>query len=242
MKFEYKDLDKEGLSILDTISAADKFNKWMYETIVFFCSGTILEIGSGTGNISQYFILNNKNIFLSDIRLKYRDILKSKFNLDDTRVFNIDVIHSDFCNSNSELLGKFDSIFCLNVIEHIKDDNLAIENIMKLLKVGGKLTVLVPAFQLLYNGIDTTLQHYKRYNKKTLIKLMSRHGSLIKIFYFNSIGILSWYISGKLLKNTTISKGKMSLFNFFVPVYKLVDKLLFQKIGLSVVCVIKKTI
>ena len=242
MKFEYKDLDSEGLSVLDVISSADKFNNWMYETIVPFCTGTVLEIGSGVGNISQHFIRDNKNIFLSDIRLNYRNIIRAKFGLDDTKVIDIDITHLDFSNKYREILGKFDSVFCLNVVEHLKDDNLSIENMIKLLKNGGQLTVLVPAHQCLYNKFDVNLEHYRRYNKKTILKLMSKHGSLIKVFYFNSIGILGWFVSGKLLKNNSIQKGEMKLYNYLVPFIKIFDRFTFNRIGLSVVCVIKKNI
>jgi 2-polyprenyl-3-methyl-5-hydroxy-6-metoxy-1,4-benzoquinol methylase len=240
MNFEYKEIDKEGLTVLAAISSADKFNRWMYETIAPFCSGSILEIGSGVGNISQYFILKGSPICLSDIRENYRDIIKEKFKLDDSRVIDIDIIHPDFGVVYKDLLAKFDSIFCLNVIEHIQDDSLAIENMMKLLKADGKLIVLVPAFQCLYNGIDSTLEHYRRYSKKALINVMAKHGLVIKSFYFNSVGILAWFIGGSILRNKTIQEGKMSLFNFFVPIYKLIDRLLLRKIGLSIVCVIQK--
>lgn len=242
MKFEYKEIDKEGLSVLDVISLANKFNNWMYETISPFCPGHILEIGSGVGNISQYFIEDNKDIILSDIRLNYRNIIKTKFNLDHTKVIDIDISPLDFANIYPELTGKFDSVFCLNVVEHIKDDNISIENMMKLLKKGGKLTVLVPAHQYLYNGFDVNLEHYRRYDKKSILKLMCKHGNLIKVFYFNSIGILGWFVSGKLLKNDTIQKGEMKLYNYLVPFIKFFDKLTFNRIGLSVVCVIEKTI
>jgi len=241
MDFDYKDIDSEGLSVLDAISVANKFNKWMYETIKPFVSGSILEIGSGVGNISQFFLHEQKHIYLSDIRNNYRVIIQNKFSLDDTRVINIDIVHPEFCNIYYEFIGKFDSIFCLNVIEHIEDDALAIKNMMMLLKNNGRLTVLVPAYKNLYNGIDISLEHYRRYNKTTLLKLMLNQGMLVKSFYFNAAGIIAWWISGKLLRNNTIHEGKMSLFNFFVPIFKLIDKLLFKKVGLSLVCVIQKS-
>lgn len=101
MQFEFKDLDEEGLSVLDIISSADKFNQWMYETIAPFCTGTILEIGSGIGNISQFFIKENKSFFMSDIRLNYRNYIKNKFELEDKRVFDIDISDLDFRNKHS---------------------------------------------------------------------------------------------------------------------------------------------
>ena len=240
MAFDFKEVDKEGLEILDVISKADKFNYWMYETITPYCQGTILEIGSGVGNLSQFFIKENKDIFLSDIRDNYGDILKSKFNLDGQRVLNIDIAELDFEKKYAELFEKFDSIFCLNVVEHIENDKLAVKNMMKLLKANGTLTVLVPAYQTLFNGFDVTLEHFRRYNRTTLTSLLSMHGVVQKSFYFNAVGILGWWASGRLFKNTTISEEEMKLYNILVPLIRIIDKMLFQKIGLSVICVLRK--
>lgn len=241
MEFKYKDIDQEGLEMLDVISTANRFNKWMYETISPFCTGNILEIGSGLGNISQYFIKDNRSIFLSDIQPNYRNFIKKTFNLDNEKVLDIDIADVDFNNNYPHLLGRFDSIFCLNVLEHIKDDHLAIKNMINLLKDNGRLTVLVPAHQILYNGIDTTLQHHKRYNKITFKELILKHETGAILFYFNAIGILAWFIGGKLFKNNTIPESEMKLYNYLVPFWKIIDMMTFSKIGLSLVCVIKKT-
>lgn len=240
MQFEYKEFDEIGVNILDVISGANKFNQWMFETIAPYNTGTILEIGSGIGNISQFFLKENRQIYMSDLRLNYREFIIKKFKVDDQRVLDVDIVHEKFTEKYSHLLGKFDSVFCLNVVEHIKDDNLSVSNMMKLLKEGGHLTVLVPAYQALYNGFDTRLEHYRRYNKKSLLKLMSKHGTLVNAFYFNSIGILGWFVSGKIFKNKTILKGEMKIYNYLVPFIKLIDRMLLRKVGLSVVCIIKK--
>ena len=240
MKFEYKDVDQEGLEILDVISSATNFNRWTYETIAPECSGSILEIGSGVGNISDFFISAKKNIVLSDIRANYRDILEKKFHLDSKSVLDIDIALPDFTTKYSTLLGNFDSVFALNVVEHIKEDRLAIQNMYHLLKPGGQMIILVPAYQSLYNNIDLSLEHFKRYTKKTLGQLMEEFAPLKKAFYFNATGILAWWISGKLFRHKTIPAGEMKLYNTFVPVFKVVDKITFNKIGLSVICIIKK--
>jgi 2-polyprenyl-3-methyl-5-hydroxy-6-metoxy-1,4-benzoquinol methylase len=240
-KFVYKDVDQEGLEILDVISSATKFNKWLYETVNPFCEGKILEIGSGVGNISDFFIQNKQNIFLSDIRSNYRTILENKFNLSSDHVLNIDIAHPDFEKTYSSLLSTFDSVFALNVVEHIKDDDLAIKNMLSLLKPGGEMTILVPAYQTLYNDIDLSLEHFKRYNKKTLSALMGKHAPIKKTFYFNATGIMAWWISGKILRHKTIPAGEMRLYNTFVPLFKIIDKMILSRMGLSVVCVIKKS-
>jgi 2-polyprenyl-3-methyl-5-hydroxy-6-metoxy-1,4-benzoquinol methylase len=241
MQFKFKEVDQEGLDVLDVISSADKFNYWMYSIICRYCKGDTLEIGCGVGNISQFFVRENKSIFLSDIRSNYREIVKAKFNLTNKKVLDIDIVHEDFNNKYFELFEKFDSVICLNVIEHVKDDQKAIENMFKLLKKEGNLVVLVPAYNKLYNSIDIALEHFRRYNKKSIVNLMFTYGQVLNAFYFNSIGILGWFVSGTLFKNKTIPEGEMKLYNKLVPIFKVVDKLLFNKVGLSVICVIKNT-
>lgn len=240
MNFEYSELDVEGMDTLSSIGVADNFNQWMYKTISPFCDRKILEVGSGVGNISKYFIENKDNIYVSDIRENYRTILKNNFSLADDQVLDLDIVHHNFDNVYAQLIGQFDSIFCLNVVEHIKDDKQAIDNMIKLLKPGGKLTVLVPAFQALYNDFDVALEHYRRYTLHTLSSIMLNRGKLVKRFYFNSLGILGWFISGKLMKNRIIPVGQMKIYNKIVPLVKLLDIILFRKVGLSVVCVIEK--
>lgn len=240
MAFDYKEVDQEGLEILDVISEAGKFNKWMYDTIRPHTAGKILEIGSGVGNISQFFVHDNADITVSDIRENYREILKNKFSLPDDKVIDIDIAHPEFETAYPHLVGAFDSVFCLNVVEHIENDSLAAKNLALLLKKGGYLTVLVPAYQSLYNGFDKTLEHYRRYTKKSLETIMRPNGTIQQTFYFNFVGIFGWWVSGKLFGNKSIPEGEMKLYNTLVPAIKLIDKLTFKKMGLSVICVLKK--
>jgi len=236
-EFEYREIDNEGWETLDAIAAADKFNQWMYQTIKQYCGGKILEIGSGIGNISRFFIDDKANITLSDIRTVYCDVLKKKFpGADD--VIEMNLTHPSFDTEYSQFLGEYDTVFALNVVEHIKDDVMAVKNCHKLLKPNGRLVILVPAYADLYNRFDRELEHFRRYTGKRLNSLLvSGNFRIQHSQYFNFMGIPGWYISGKLQKNKTIPKGQMSLYNKFVPVFKLVDKLLFNKVGLSVISV-----
>lgn len=236
--FVYEEEDAKGQEILEAISAAGTFNKWMYGTIRPFCEGRILEIGSGVGNISSFFIHEGATLALSDIREGYREKLKKQF--PKQPVYNIDIVDPEFALHQKELLGTFDTCFALNVVEHVENDALAIRNMLQLLKPGGRLIILVPAYQWLYNPIDTSLGHYRRYTQHSLGELMKVHGALEKLFSFNFTGIAAWWMGGKLFRQDTIPKGEMKLYNTFVPVFKIVDKLVLNKAGLSVIGVLKK--
>jgi 2-polyprenyl-3-methyl-5-hydroxy-6-metoxy-1,4-benzoquinol methylase len=238
--FAFKEVDQEGLETLDAISEAHRFNRWMYETIRPWCKGEILEVGSGIGNISRFFLEEGKQLTLSDLRENYIGYLKEEFSGQPAlrAIINLDLVHPDFDQVYADQLGKYDTVFALNVVEHIENDRLALANIRKLLRQGGHCVILVPAYQTLYNRFDKELEHYRRYTKSTLGAAMSDAGYRIAHKqHFNAMGIPGWYISGKLQQNKTIPKGQMSLYNTLVPAFRLVDKVLFNQIGLSVIAV-----
>lgn len=236
-QFNYKEIDAEGWETLEAIAGAEKFNRWMYETIRPYCKGKVFEIGSGIGNISRYFIEANADITLSDIRPSYCNVLKQKFP-NAGEIVELNLTHPQFESQYKNHLEQYDSVFALNVVEHIEDDKLAIENARRLLKTDGNLIILVPAYQSLYNRFDRELEHYRRYNRKRLNQLLANTKLTIRHSqYFNFMGIPGWYVSGKIQKNKTIPKGQMKLYNSLVPVFKLVDNCLFHSVGLSVISV-----
>ncbi|MDX2283584.1 MAG: methyltransferase [Bacteroidia bacterium] len=238
-KFAYKELDQEGLQTLETIAAADRFNRWMYETVAqWFKPGDILEVGSGIGNISRFALDAGRRVCLSDIRESYCGYLETQFaahpGLID--IVKLDLVHPDFDTEYAGLLGQFDNLYALNVVEHIEDDRLAIANCAKLLRPGGRIIILVPAYQALYNRFDAALFHYRRYTRRSLSALFDQNGlHILDAFHFNLMGIFGWWLSGSVLKKELIPSGQMKLYNRLVPAFRLLDRLALRQIGLSVV-------
>ena len=241
--FIFKELDEEGMSTLEAIAGAPAFNEWMYKTTSPNLSGKILEIGSGIGNISEFYLRDGRQIMVSDIRDNYCDFLKGKYgsNPHFGGVRNIDLVHPDFDSQYADLLETFDGLFALNVVEHIKDDQQALINAKKLLKKGGNITILVPAYQFLFNQFDEALEHYRRYNRSQMENLFKAAGlEITGSQYFNLAGIAGWFVSGQILKKKVIPGGQMNLYNALVPIFKIVDKVTFNHAGLSVIVFGKK--
>ena len=67
-----------------------------------------------------------------------------------------------------------DAIVFLNVLEHVKDDALALEKLYKTLRPGGILIIEVPAMSHLYDAFDEYLQHFRRYDMKPLLDLVQK--------------------------------------------------------------------
>jgi len=232
--------DVYGYSTLESISGADKFNRWMYETIKPFCKGRVLEIGGGIGNISQCFLNDGEELVVTELQTEYCNIIRKRFgNRQNLKgVLEMDIVDPEFDLKYSEWFGTFDAVFALNVVEHIEDQHKAIANCKKLLKNGGNLVILVPAFQTLFNHFDTALGHYRRYTAKTLQAVFDTNDlSIVHRQYFNLIGIAGWWLSGSLLQKKIIPEGQMKLYNFFVPVFRIIDKVSNKWLGLSVIMV-----
>ena len=235
--------DNTGNKILEVIADANRFNSWMYETIRPFLQGNILEIGSGIGNISSFFLTDKITITLSDTDEFYIGKLKSQFISSPTLkgILMIDLQHPSFEVTYSILREQYDAIFLLNVLEHIEDDNAAIKNCNYLLKPGGTLLILTPAYSFLYSSLDKALGHYRRYTSSLLNLLLQKNNLVLKkTFYFNALGIIAWFY-GKILKLKTIPSTEMRLYNKIVPLARLIDKIIFRKAGLSVISVGEKT-
>jgi SAM-dependent methyltransferase len=239
----YDGADPIGEETLEALAGAHNFNKWMYDTIAPYVKGELMEIGSGIGNISAFFLDNKVNTTLTDLRTNYCEILQKKFgsypNL--RGIKKVDLVQPDFEKVYSDLIGKFDSIVALNVVEHIEDHELAIRNCYKLLRQGGHIIILVPAYQFLYNRFDKELGHFRRYTKKKLKNLIATQGfEIIFSTYFNSVGMAGWFVSGSVLKKKVIPSGQLKLYNKLVPAFKVADKVVFKQMGLSTIAVGKK--
>jgi len=235
--------DPVGSETLGDIGEAAAFNKWMYSTISPYLAGRILEIGSGLGNISGFLLEDKQYVTLSDLRPEYCNYLslqfKDKKSLE--QVVEIDIAEKEFDTVYSHLLGTFDSLFTLNVIEHIEDDSRAILNCKKLLKEKGNLIILVPSYPWLYCRFDRELGHFRRYNRNSLRNLLTANGLKVDdLFSFNAAGVAGWFLFGKLLNKKQIGEGKMKLYDNFVPLFRLIDKILFYKFGLSLIITARK--
>lgn len=235
--------DPVGQHTLEVIAGAGHFNHWLYSRFSHLLKGNILEIGSGIGNLSQIVLDEGHRLTLSDYNPAYCEALKQKFanhpQADD--ILQIDLADPDFENTYAALHEKFDSIFLLNVIEHIKDDRKAVKHCRYLLKPGGHLVLLAPAYQWLYCGLDKALGHYRRYTRKKMSDLILQHQfEVIQKEYFNFLGIFGWLVSGKILRNKVLGKGEMSIFDKLVKPARLLDTIVARKTGLSVIVAGKK--
>ena len=135
-----------------------------------------------------------------------------------------------------------DSIACLNVLEHIRRDDLALRNMWQVLRPGGRAVLMVPAFEALYGEIDERLGHYRRYTRRSLATVASGAGfRVVRMKYMNFIGFFGWWVNARIFRRTEQSPEQIAFFDrYVVPVQSRVEEFLAPPIGQSLVAVLEK--
>jgi glycosyltransferase involved in cell wall biosynthesis len=215
----YKD---SGPDILHALSKAPRFNRWMGETIRPYIGERVLEIGAGIGNLTRVLIPRVKCYFAVDIDGEHRARLATSFQ----HRHNLHVRHCDLERAADFAgLGGMDTVVCLNVLEHIQDDMQGLRNIHSALAKDGRAIVLVPHGQEIFGTLDTALGHYRRYSHDELRQKMEQAGFRVEsILDFNRISRPAWYVSGKVLKRTTLGAAQMKIFDQLVWLWRRIDQ------------------
>ncbi len=87
-----------------------------------------------------------------------------------------------------DISGRQQDLICLfDVLEHIEDDEAALDRLGDRLGDGGLLALSVPAFQWMWGQQDVVNMHYRRYTLAELCGKLKRHGfSIVRATYFSS--------------------------------------------------------
>ena len=72
--------------------------------------------------------------------------------------------------------STFDIVICLDVLEHIVEDDLVASEICRVLKTGGKFLFSVPEDPKLWSAHDVAVRHVRRYTKAGLIGTVENSG------------------------------------------------------------------
>ncbi len=229
--------DKYGHAILFRLSSANRFNGWMAKEIDRWVQGSVLEIGAGLGNLSTK-LLPREHYTLSDVDALHLQYLENHFA---SRPF-VKVARVDLENGHdfASLGRKYDTIVCLNVLEHVESDTAALGNMYEALTPGGRAVILVPRGRWLFGSLDTVLGHFRRYSRTELAAKCEEAGFTVEnLSTFNRVSVLPWFINARILRRRYFGKVQLKLFDSLVWLWRRIDRFLpFD--GLSLIVVAQK--
>jgi glycosyltransferase involved in cell wall biosynthesis len=214
--------DEYGSHILHSLERAQRFNRWMADSIAPWVGARVLEIGAGIGNITSWLLPRDFYV-ASDINPNYLAYLR---NLALGKPYlHVDRIDLEDPACFAKWAGKFDTAVCLNVLEHVRDPLLALRNMHSALQPGGRVVLYVPQGQDLYSSLDEVLGHRCRYDRESLARELAATGFRLEhCADFNRSSVPGWFLNGKILKKREFSRVQLKAFNMMVPVVRRVDR------------------
>src|SRR5262249_13491474 len=134
---------------------------------------------------------------------------------------------------------EFDTVICLNVLEHVEDHESALSFMNSVLVPGGRALILVPAFQFLFGTIDARIGHFRRYTRRTLLPPMKAAGfELENSFYMNVIGMAGWFWNNRVRKIKEENASQIGIFDRYIArPAEVLERLVPPPFGLSLIAI-----
>jgi phospholipid N-methyltransferase len=222
--------DPETRFGLDVLSGAVHYQRWMVERIAPFCGSGILELGAGNGNLSR--MLPGERLVLTEQDDALLDALRSVARQGPLADRNVRVEAFDPSLDSGEQFydEQLDTVVSANVLEHIQNDVAALSTLAALLDVTAqnrlkRIISLVPANPLAYGPMDRRMGHYRRYTARHLRQVHAAaipHAD-VEVEGFNAIGLLGWFVNGRLLRRETLARGTVQMVERLLPLLRSVD-------------------
>src|SRR5271165_4064474 len=223
---------------LEALSGASAYNDWIFSVFAEFIGNRALEIGSGTGNLTRRLLEKAKEVIAIDIDAEYLRVLSRTVRVPEGHA--LAVRHQNFLEDVTGLAG-FDGVVLMNVLEHIAEPDEALRRIYEALMPGGRVIVLVPAFNFLFSRFDELIGHHRRYTLRALATELTSAGfSIKKNVYFNFFGMAGWWWRFCVLKKEYLTTRSVWFFEALTPLLRAVESAVRLPVGLSVIAVGEK--
>ena len=224
---------------LALFSLATNWKRYIKAQIDNYLIGDVLEVGAGIGATTatlhdgrarRWFCLEPDASHVSKLRALVAQ-------------------HADFAQP-SVIVGSlcalaerpsFDCVVYVDVLEHIHDDRSQIDKSSQLVRPGGYIIILAPAHQWLFSEFDKNIGHLRRYDKIRLDSMRPTGWIEKKLWFLDSVGILLCLGNALVLRRAMPSRLQIYIWDrLCIPISRILDCLLFGKVGKSVVVVWQK--
>lgn len=202
------------LRVLHELRKLRRYFAWLYRNFEPYVGHVVLEVGAGTGNMTRH-LRHARHIVATDVAPACLQALRQAFR-GDTRVT---VEQFDLTNELPPTWrSRFDTILCCNVLEHIRDDEAALEKLVEALQPGGALLVLVPGMPSLYGELDRALGHYRRYSEGEIVRKIQAAGLKVeKTQWVNQLGAVAWWVNSRLIRRRSFPYWQARINDWIVP-------------------------
>ncbi len=220
------------------MAEAGNYRRWQIEIFRPYLGGSLLEVGIGDGGFRDLLPVGEH----VGVDLDPELVARARAAHPDGEYLEADVEDPGLAE---RLAGRrFDSVLCVNVLEHLEDDATAVRNLLALLRPGGHLLLLVPAHQALFGPLDRLAGHRRRYTIAGVRALLPESVELRRLYYLNPVGAIGWWLNRftrpASLEDRPVRRQVLLFDRFALPPSRLLTPLTRRLFGQSVVCVAHK--
>jgi SAM-dependent methyltransferase len=208
---------------LDRMAGAGNYNDWLLARAEPHLGCRVLDFGAGIGTFTEVIASRAAEVVAVEPDPQFMPRLKDRFARND----HVAVVEADETWLTADhARPSFDTVVCLNVLEHIADDESVVRGFRECLEPGGRLLLLVPAHRFLFGEIDRNVGHERRYSRAALRRMLEDcQLDPIELRYVNPVGALGWLVSSRMLRRPQVPAGPLEAYDRVVPLLRRLDRL-----------------
>lgn len=240
LKFRFLDTrfsQRKHHETLESMARSAGLARWTLQQVMPVIGQRVLDAGCGLGRLTE-LLLDRERLFAVDEDPFYVESLARKYG----HLENVEVLQGDVSDPGLYAKlgsGSFDTVLCVNLLEHLSDPSEAMNGFLDVLATHGSLAVVAPAHGWLYSSADKALGHKRRFEELELRELATSAGfEVLALNQFNRLGVLGWWWN-KITERRIISPSQARLFGLLMPFARLIERLEFLP-GLSWVLIARR--
>jgi SAM-dependent methyltransferase len=119
------------------------------------------------------------------------------------------VLYYDATEKAVTMLGRYDAVFLLDVIEHVEPAHELLSAALEHLRPGGRLLINVPALPALFSAYDTAQGHRRRYTLASLTAELAGLPCHVELISHWGMSLVPLLLARKALLGSRPSPGTM---------------------------------
>lgn len=102
----------------------------------------------------------------------------------------------------------FDAVVAFDVIEHCADESLALGELARVLRPGGRLLLSVPAYRWAWTDHDVRAGHHTRYTRRRIVAVVRAAGLGVDRSTYAFISTFPFFAAARLVRKARSTRGE----------------------------------